>query len=486
MKCVASEMTSRGEESWQRRIGNETELWDYLAQQRLWVTIKNRTTVSENNYIFESITPLQKYKLISPLVKKIQQAQYNKDGTMSIQVLREEAENLLTVDIVGQYPVCIEKHQFYNRIRGTIESPTLCLMPENEIIEGLAAYNCTAAKKLDKPARDNKNQFIRDEDNKLKWIPSGEVEISLESETLPARVDIIGLSLVVEKYKPEPRFCKCCLQYGHYFKYCPNKAIRLCPWCSDIHHTTVGEKCDKPPKCRSCTVEGKEDTRHATTNKNCPKFKMEAKIAEVKENLKVPHWRAVEIINGPTNSYSAATNVFASSNIPVNANQTDNITEQINTAIGSAMAKFTKALNQQIELMNTKLNHHKYKVSQMMKGKPVEAEPEEASPLPPWSAPVPINSYIPQSETNFLSVPANKQMLVDETTDESTDEAEPAEEEEDDEMDAAEDEAEKKSAATPLKRRMKPPVQGRGSGSSRPKKKLQVSNQSNSNGQTKT
>ena len=102
MKCVASEMTSRGEESWQRRIGNETELWDYLAQQRLWVTIKNRTTVSENNYIFESITPLQKYKLISPLVKKIQQAQYNKDNTMSIQFLREKAEKLLTVNIVGQ------------------------------------------------------------------------------------------------------------------------------------------------------------------------------------------------------------------------------------------------------------------------------------------------------------------------------------------------------------------------------------------------
>ena len=128
-------MNSRGEESWQRRIGNETELWDYLAQQRLWVTIKNGTTVSENNHIFESLTPLQKYKLISPLVKKIQQAQYNKDNTMSIQVLREEANKLLTVTNIENFPVSIEKHKFFNRIRGIIESPALCLMPENEIIE---------------------------------------------------------------------------------------------------------------------------------------------------------------------------------------------------------------------------------------------------------------------------------------------------------------------------------------------------------------
>ena len=482
VKCEAGEMNSRGEESWQRRIGNETELWDYLAQQRLWVTIKNGTTVSENNHIFESLTPLQKYKLISPLVKKIQQAEYNKDNTMSIQVLREEANKLITVTNIENFPVSIEKHKFYNRIRGIIESPALCLMPENEIIEGLEAYNCTAAKKLDKPARDSKNQYIRDEENKLKWIPSGEVEISLESEALPTRVDIIGLSLVVEKYKPEPRFCKCCLQYGHFFKFCPNKAIRLCPWCAEKHHTKVGEKCTKPPKCRSCSEEGREDTRHSTTNRNCPRFKKEAKIAEVKENLKVPHWKAVEIINAPNSSYSEAAQVFAKpNNIPDNANLVDSINEQISAAVNAAMEKLTKtfnqAINQQLHTMNAKLNQHKFVVAQMMKGKSVISEPEEVPSLPQWSAPKPTNSYIHQSEINedSTSVPDDKQMLLDE----STEEAETSEE--DGEMEA--DESEVQTDTTPAKRTQKSPVKGRGHGSA--KKKQKVLKQSNSNGQSK-
>ena len=218
-------MSERAEESWKRRIGNqEKDLWAYLAEPRLWLTIKDspqttdegnlvdesgeppktpeQPTVSNQTNSFQSLSPLQKYKIISNITKP-HGAIYNKDKTMHVQVTSEDATLLLnTTELIG-YKINVSKHRFMNTIRGTIKSNTLNDMTVNEIVDALQPYNCTHARKIEKPKRDHNDKIARDENNKMIWVPNGVVVISLETEFLPPRLMIVGMSLEVNSYAPD-------------------------------------------------------------------------------------------------------------------------------------------------------------------------------------------------------------------------------------------------------------------------------------------
>ena len=160
-------MAKQSEETWSRRIGNksEEELWKYLAQPRIWLDITNpqgsdpninnsdsQVINNDNVNTFTKLSPGKKWNLISKIVKP-HSATYNKDKTMSVQVLKEDGEKLLGLSNIGSVPVNISKHKFKNTIRGTIKSRTLCEMPTEEIRDWLKAFNCVEARHLHSPPK---------------------------------------------------------------------------------------------------------------------------------------------------------------------------------------------------------------------------------------------------------------------------------------------------------------------------------------------
>ena len=319
------------------------DLWQYLAQPRLWLTVKDpekhpekdpqitdtTDTTTNETKIFSKLSPSLKWNLITSIAKP-HSASYHKDKSMSIQVLSEDCNKLLSLKEIEKIPVSITKHHFMNNIRGTIKNQTLSEMTEEEIKNGLTDFNCFYARHLNSPERDKDGNIVRTIDNKLIWRPNGVVVISLEKEVLPPKVLLCGMSLDVEPYKPEPLLCKCCFQYGHLFKTCPNKAIRLCSRCSQRHHTNDGERCRNNPHCRSCE-ENEVDANHMPTSRECPKYKREAEIALIKETHKIPYWRAQEILDGKTKNYSNITRKNVHANV-TDPNMENRLTEMLHNS----------------------------------------------------------------------------------------------------------------------------------------------------------
>ena len=86
-------------------------------------------------------------------------------------------------------------------------------------------------------------------------------------------------------------------------KYCPAK-VKICGWCAGLAHTNPGERCDQNPKCIHCD----QDNNHASFNKDCPQFTKEKELAQIREDEKVPHWKAAEILQKRLGKSAKSTN----------------------------------------------------------------------------------------------------------------------------------------------------------------------------------
>ena len=205
-------------ESWKQRIGDDEcgKLWDRTAYDRIWLNIGDEkaedmetdtvgtdaNTVSTNNdtasdqqkVTFQSLSPGAKYKLIT-LISKPQNITYNKDRTVSIQVNRQEANQILQETQIVNYKVSITKHPHRNNIRGIISKEVLRESPADEIKEGLASENCVHVRKEMQPKRDHSDKIVRDKDGKVVLEPKKSAVITLECESLPREVTLFGVDM---------------------------------------------------------------------------------------------------------------------------------------------------------------------------------------------------------------------------------------------------------------------------------------------------
>ena len=81
-------------------------------------TAKSTEQVSNS---FNKLTPGKKFKLLGKLVGKIDNVQYHKEGTISIQIASKDAEGLLGDKEIDDYKLNISKNYFKNRVRGLIQ-----------------------------------------------------------------------------------------------------------------------------------------------------------------------------------------------------------------------------------------------------------------------------------------------------------------------------------------------------------------------------
>lgn len=300
-------MVNKKWEAWKQRIGDEynTQLWNTLAADRLWITIsdpetaENRSHMAGNtNVNFQSLSPAKKYNILTKHTNP-QSINYTKTGTVNLLVTRDEAETLLTVQKLDEFQVTISKHKYKNQVRGIITNDVISSSSQEEIEEGLEKDGCVHVRMKTRPKRNrNKdNEIVRDHEGKAILEPAPSAIVTFERETLPDHVILFGIQTRVTQFEPEPMQCFRCFEFGKCFRWENNKRLtdckavkELCGWCSEEKHTNKSERCKNTAHCRNCSISG-----HPSFSKECPLYLKEKKILYIKETAKVPYPKAKEM-----------------------------------------------------------------------------------------------------------------------------------------------------------------------------------------------
>lgn len=114
--------------------------------------------------------------------------------------------------------------------------------------------------------------------------------ITFDSEELPERVKLYGMSYRIRQYYPSPLVCVKCLKVGHIQTKCNQQHI-TCRHCGGV----VSEEhvCQSPPICPNCPA---EDNHHIPNCKECPRMESERLITNCKINNRVSYGKAREIV----------------------------------------------------------------------------------------------------------------------------------------------------------------------------------------------
>ena len=321
-----------------RPPNSSNDIWDQLAEPRLWLNITGMadsemdTDSKPEEQAFNLLTPGKKYNLISAIVTP-QQINYLKNGSVNIQVKLNESTELLTQNNIGSFNVKIEKHAFKNRVRGEIQSHIVALSPTDELEAGLASQGVIGVRKLEKPKRDSADKVVRDNENKIVFVPNGKAILTFEKESLPFEVNVFGEIHTVEQHEPDPYQCKACFDYGHLKKQCKS-AVPICGWCSQKVHTKPGERCNNQPKCRH------DDQNHPSFSKDCPTYIKEKEINLISELRKISYREARRVLEGRTSSktnYKKA--VTSPESVPAAADQAS-LQQLLNTTSAAWESRF--------------------------------------------------------------------------------------------------------------------------------------------------
>ena len=229
----------------------------------------------KNSYNFMKATELIKWKIGNIPEKNIKR--YGK-------AILIEADDDTRASLLSNFkpPVngnvkSITPHRTFNLTKGIIHSRDLYEFSEEEIL-----HRC--------PANIYKIQ-------KLKGINNAILEF-FSNRFLPEFITVSNVRLNVKKYRPNPKQCRNCLDYGHVKADCHNK--EKCLNCSaecEGEHT-----CTNIKYCFHCTG------NHGPTSRNCSRFRFEHDIVTLAEDEHISLGSAKRRVMGankdPSSTYS--------------------------------------------------------------------------------------------------------------------------------------------------------------------------------------
>ncbi|KAJ8919750.1 hypothetical protein NQ315_006279 [Exocentrus adspersus] len=141
------------------------------------------------------------------------------------------------------------------------------------------------------------------ENNSIKYLPTGSVCFTFSGKILPKEVNIYNLGMRVEPYIMPVVMCFNCLRYGHTKNQCRGKT--RCMNCSTIHEMP----CQNAIKCFHC------EGGHISINKNCPEYQRQRRIKEIMSLDNISYYDAQNLVPKSSNvAYNPP--LFKSSEFP--------------------------------------------------------------------------------------------------------------------------------------------------------------------------
>ena len=191
----------------------------------------------------------------------------------------------LTMDNV--IPITVSPHYSLNTKKGVIRCPDIKECSDEEILEGLKDEGVI---KLDRIS------VFRDGQRK----PTGTFILTFQSQTLPKYIRVGYYRVAVSQFIPNPVRCYKCQKFGHTKFSCRKNEV--CTKCGHEDHTD-SQECKNEAKCVNC--QGK----HASNDKECPKWKEEKEIQRIKAERGISYTEAkkqMDIFNSVKSTYAQA------------------------------------------------------------------------------------------------------------------------------------------------------------------------------------
>ncbi|XP_043232073.1 uncharacterized protein LOC122386694 [Amphibalanus amphitrite] len=199
---------------------------------------------------------------------KVDKANFLNDGRLLLKTKDSaQTEKLLKVCKFGDEACVIEKDEKLNQSRGTISAPDLMGLPEDEIVGWLSSFGVVAARR-----------FTRRVGNHTEKTPI--ILLTFDRPTCPSRLEFDYVVYQVRQHIPNPLICLQCGKYGHMQARCQVEAV--CLKCGEQKHEGT---CSQT--CIHCG-----DGTHDCLSRQCPKWKKEKAICEIKVTRDVSYAHA--------------------------------------------------------------------------------------------------------------------------------------------------------------------------------------------------
>ena len=196
-------------------------------------------------------------------------------------------------------------HRSFNSVKGVIYSKDLHELSEDEILQK-SQQNVYKVKKF----RGTNNAIL----------------LEFSTENLPDFVSFGDhVRMRVRRFRPNPKQCKNCFEYGHFVDNCRNS--RRCSRCSATH--VLSNDCSKQYFCYLC------DGRHSPMSNECPRKKFEREILDTADVERISIGSAKRQVMGansnPNSSYANIIKNLKTSNNKENRNRVNN--QDLNTSL---------------------------------------------------------------------------------------------------------------------------------------------------------
>ena len=199
---------------------------------------------------------------------KVDKANFMNDGRLLLKTKDStQTEKLLKVCMFGDEACVIEKDEKLNQSRGTINAPDLMGLPEDEIVGWLSDFGVVGARR-----------FTRRVGNHTEKTPI--ILLTFDRPSCPTRLEFDYVVYQVRQHIPNPLICLQCGKYGHMQARCQAEAV--CLTCGEQKHEGT---CSQ--KCIHCN-----DDTHDCLSRQCPKWKKEKSICEIKVTRDVSYAHA--------------------------------------------------------------------------------------------------------------------------------------------------------------------------------------------------
>jgi hypothetical protein len=197
------------------------------------------------------------------------------------------------------YPVTVHPHQSLNSSKGVARCQEFKLFSEEEIVVALSSQGVIEAKRL---------SFMKDGERH----PSGTVFLTFGFPDVPERIKLGFMVVRVDPYVPNPMRCFNCQKFGHTARTCKHE--QACSVCSGKGHDD--RSCINQAKCANCEGD------HPSFSKECPLYRQEKQVQEVKVKQKLSYFEAKKLVLG--NSLPLFSSVVVKSTVSVTVStQTD-------------------------------------------------------------------------------------------------------------------------------------------------------------------
>lgn len=233
---------------------------------------------------FSKVNPFTIERNLYSLIGSTKTVNKIKDGLLIETVSAAQSRRLLEVKMLGDFPVTVVPHSNLNTSKGVIYCPDLLNCSLEEILDGLKEQGVIAVRRI-KIKRDG---ILIDSPNHI---------ITFNSPVIPKRVKAAFYSLQVRLYIPPPMRCFKCQRFGHTSLRCNQEQVCVCG--KPLH---MGSTCEEPLICVNCKGP------HSARSRNCPIYKQEMAIQEIKakENISYSEAKRKFTIPTPTPNISYA------------------------------------------------------------------------------------------------------------------------------------------------------------------------------------